>query len=37
MAAQVGLCLAWSETPEDLFCRAVAHLQYYFSIYWSTV
>ena len=26
MAAQAGLCLAWSETPEDTFCRAVAHL-----------
>ena len=26
MAAQDGLCLAWSETPEDTFCRVVAHL-----------
>ena len=26
MAAQVGLCLAWSETPEDRFCRVVAHV-----------
>ena len=26
MAAQAGLCLAWSETPEDTFCRIVAHL-----------
>ena len=26
MAAQAGLCLAWSETPEDTFCRAVAHV-----------
>ena len=25
MAAQAGLCLAWSETPEDTFCRVVAH------------
>ena len=25
MAAQAGLCLAWSETPEDTFCRGVAH------------
>ena len=24
MAAQAGLCLAWSETPEDTFCRVVA-------------
>ena len=22
MAAQAGLCLAWSETPKDTFCRA---------------
>ena len=26
MAAQAGLCLAWSETPKDTFCRVVAHL-----------
>ena len=26
MAAQAGLCLAWLETPEDMFCRVVAHL-----------
>ena len=26
VAAQAGLCLAWSETPEDMFCRVVAHL-----------
>ena len=24
VAAQAGLCLAWSETPEDMFCRVVA-------------
>ena len=24
VAAQAGLCLAWSETPEDTFCRVVA-------------
>ena len=29
MAAQAGLCLAWSETPEDTFSRVVA--QVYFS------
>ena len=23
--AQAGLCLAWSETPKDMFCRVVAH------------
>ena len=22
----MGLCLAWSETPEDTFCRVVAQL-----------
>ena len=26
VAAQAGLCPAWSETPEDTFCRAVAHV-----------
>ena len=26
MAAQACLCLAWSETPEDTFCRVVAQL-----------
>ena len=30
MAAQAGLCLAWSETPEDTFCRVVAHLDMFF-------
>ena len=25
MAAQAGLCLALSQTPEDTFCRVVAH------------
>ena len=25
VAAQAGLCLAWSETPEDTFCRVMAH------------
>ena len=26
MAAQAGLCLAWSETPEDTFSPGVAHI-----------
>ena len=26
VATQAGLCLAWSENPEDTFCRVVAHL-----------
>ena len=26
MAAQAGLCLAWSETPEDTFCRVMAYI-----------
>ena len=26
MAAEAGFCLAWSETPEDTFCRVVAHI-----------
>ena len=25
VAAQAGLSLTWSETPEDTFCRVVAH------------
>ena len=26
VAAQAGLSLTWSETPEDTFCGVVAHL-----------
>ena len=26
LAAQAGLCLARSETPEDTFCHGVAHM-----------
>ena len=26
MAVQAGLCLAWSGSPEDTFCRVVAQL-----------
>ena len=26
MAVQAGLCLAWSETHEDMFCHVVAHI-----------
>ena len=26
MAAQAGLCLAWSEIPEDTFYRGAAHI-----------
>ena len=26
VAAQAGLCLAWSETPKDTFCRVVAQI-----------
>ena len=26
VAAQAGLCLVWSETPEDTFCRVVARI-----------
>ena len=29
MAAQPCLCLAWSETPEDMICRVVAHMYFY--------
>ena len=29
VAAQAGLSLAWSETPEDMFCRVVAHINSY--------
>ena len=27
MAAQAGLCLAWSETPEDTFCHVEAQMK----------
>ena len=27
MAAQACLCLAWSDTSEDTFCRVVAQIQ----------
>ena len=26
VAVQAGLCLAWSETPEDMFCHVAAQL-----------
>ena len=29
MAAQASLCVAWLETPEDTFCRVVAHFWLY--------
>ena len=29
VAAQAGLCLAWLVTPKDMFCRVVAHIQYW--------
>ena len=28
VAEQVSLCLAWSETPEDIFSHGVAHIKY---------
>ena len=28
VAAQAGLCLAWSETPKDTFCHDEAHMNY---------
>ena len=33
MAAQAGLCMAWSETPEDMFCRVVAQIEYFYLTY----
>ena len=33
MAAQTGLCLAWSETPEDTFCRFVGQVKSAVSFY----
>ena len=30
VASQAGLSLTWSETPEDTFCRVVAHTVSYF-------
>ena len=32
VAAQAGLCLAWSEPPEDTFCRDMAHYYVFFGI-----
>ena len=32
VAEQANLSLAWSETPEDRFCRVVAHV-YYIDVY----
>ena len=32
MAAQAGLCLDWSETPEDTFCYVVAQLYWFMMI-----
>ena len=26
IAEQTSLCLTWWETPEDMFCRVVAHV-----------
>ena len=26
VAGQAGLCPAWSETPDDTFCRVVTHV-----------
>ena len=28
MAAQAVLCMAWSETPDDMFCRVEAQLDW---------
>ena len=33
VAVQAGLCLAWSETPEDTFCRVVANSIFASSIF----
>ena len=35
VAAQAGLCLAWSETAEDTFCHVVA--QIFCDIHWPGV
>ena len=32
MAAQAGLCLAWSETPEDTFCHVVAQINIEYNV-----
>ena len=37
VAAQAGLCLAWSETPEDTFCRVVAQLHFQFLLVFAPV
>ena len=35
MAAQAGLCLAWSETPKNTFCRVVAHMICTINVKWN--
>ena len=37
VAAQAGLCLAWSETPEDTFCRVVAHIYFFHFVQVSNI
>ena len=37
MAAQSGLCLAWSETPENTFCRVVAQLYFCLFQFWEVI
>ena len=33
VAAQAGLCLAWSETPEDTFSRGAAQIKVHWNGY----
>ena len=35
MAVQASLCLAWSETPEDMFCRVMAQMYPPYLFPWS--
>ena len=37
MAVDQGLCLTWSETPEDRFSRAAAHILRFYSSFLSII
>ena len=37
VAERGGLCLAWSETPEDTFCRVVAQINCLTSVRFPTI
>ena len=34
---QAGLCLAWSKTPEDMFCRVLAQMFFIFTVFFIAI